>query len=96
MTTRRKPIPDGVVTHGGLTSADFQWYGDEWGIPATSEQSRSYALGMLRHSRDAQADATIFYDDHEVEALANTAGVQVMYVHVELGHACTVEYRTAG
>jgi hypothetical protein len=91
MTTRRKPHPDDVVTRGGLTRADIE----RGGILATPEQAKAFALGTLQMSRDAEHDAPIFPEgDITIEMLARTAGVRVTYAHVELGHACTVEYRT--
>jgi hypothetical protein len=89
-TRRRRPRPTDVVTRGGLTRREAE----QGYIAATPEQNRAFALAELRHSRDAETEATIWHDEHDVEALANTAGVLVQYVHVELGHACTVEYRT--
>jgi hypothetical protein len=53
------------------------------------------ALMALQHSRDAEQGGLCWNDDGAtVTALARLAGVQVQYVHVELGHAMTVEYRT--
>jgi hypothetical protein len=50
---------------------------------------------MLRASRDGEP-AAIWHDNGEsVQALANTAGVRVTFVHVDLT-AQTTEYRTAG
>jgi hypothetical protein len=61
----------------------------------TTATSADTALRLLLHSRDADSDATIWHDDgRTLQRLATTAGVRVGYVHAELGHACTVEYRT--
>ena len=92
MTTRRRNHPADVVTRGGLTRREvLQGY-----VNATPEQNRAYALADLHESATAAQDAPIWFDNGEsVQALANTAGVKVTYAHVELGHAMTVEYRTA-
>jgi len=89
MTTRRRRRDDDIVARGGLTRREVrQGY-----INATPEQNRAFALADLLHSRDAEHDATIWHEEHDVEALARTAGVLVQYVHVDMS-AGTVEYRT--
>jgi hypothetical protein len=93
MTTRqRRSHLDDVVTRGGLTRREIrQGY-----VNATPEQNRAFALADLRESANAERDAPIWHDNGEsVQALANTAGVVVTYVHVDLT-AGTAEYRTAG
>ena len=90
MTTRRRNHPADVVTRGGLTRREVrQGY-----INATPEQNRAYALADLRESATAEHDAPIWFEEHDVEALANTARELVTFAHVELGHAMTTEYRT--
>jgi len=52
------------------------------------------ALHLLRRSRDAERDASIWHDDgRTVERLARDAGVRVEYVHVSLS-TLTCERRT--
>jgi hypothetical protein len=61
----------------------------------TTATSAYTALRLLLHSRDADSDATIWHDNGAtLQRLARTAGVRVTFARVELGHACTVEYRT--
>ena len=90
MTTRRRRRDDDIVTRGGLTRREVrQGY-----VNATPEQNRAFALADLRESATATQDAPIWFDNGEsVQALANTAGVRVVYVHVDLA-AGTTEYRT--
>ena len=52
------------------------------------------ALNLLRQSRDAERDAPVWFDNGKtVRRLAHTAGVRVVYAHVDLT-ALTTEYRT--
>ena len=52
------------------------------------------ALSLLRASRDAERDAPIWHDNgRTVARLAETAGVRVVYVHVDLT-ALATEFRT--
>ncbi len=90
MTTRRRRRDDDIVTRGGLTRREVrQGY-----INATTEQNRAFALADLRESATAEQDAPIWFDNGEsVQALANTAGVLVRWVHCDLT-AGTTEYRT--
>jgi hypothetical protein len=59
----------------------------------TTAKSADTALGMLLDSRDPDTDAAIWHDNgRTVKRLANTAGVYVEYIHVDLT-AGTVERR---
>lgn len=89
-TRRRRQSPDDIVTRGGLTRREVE----QGYIEATPEQNRAWALGVLQESMNAEQDAPIWFEENDVEALANTAGVLVTFAHVELGVRWTVEYRT--
>jgi hypothetical protein len=87
--TRRRPRLDDIVTRGGLTRREVE----QGYILATPEQNRAFALGTLRASRDAEHDAPIFPDGEiTIDIMANTAGVYVEYIHVDLTTG-TVERR---
>ena len=76
-----------------ITRNDSRRYGDELGVPATPRQA---AQMDLLHSRDDEHDAPIWHDrGRTVTALARTAGVRVVYVHVDLSRQ-TVERREVG
>ena len=89
-TRQRKPSPDDIVTRGGLTRREVE----QGYISATPEQNKAWALSVLRQSAEREHDALIFDDPIDVEALANTAGVLVQYVRVDLATG-TLEHRTA-
>lgn len=56
--------------------------------------SADTAISLLLDSRDG-TPAAIWHDNgRTIGRLARTAGVRVVFVHVELGHAMTTEYRT--
>jgi len=89
MTTRRRRHDGDIVTRGGLTRREVrQGY-----VNATPEQNRAYALADLHESASAEHDAPIWFEDNDIEALANTARVLVHYVRVDLTTQ-TVEHRT--